>query len=506
MRFSIVLAFAGCALAGVPAKRDLPIVPMLDGRIVGGSSVNIADYPYQLSLQYFGSHICGASIVSAFWAVTAAHCVSGSSSSFFTIRAGSSIRGSGGSVHSVSSIIAHSSYNSRTIDYDIAVIRVSSAFSLGSFGVSAISLPSSGSTPSAGATAVVSGWGTLSSGASTLPTQLQAVQVPIVSRSSCRRSYGTNSITDRMLCAGFTAGGKDACQGDSGGPLVVNGVLVGVVSWGYGCAIAEYPGVYADVGNLRSWIETFPNSSDTGSIEHRIFQGYKASIYDFPYLLSLHYKGRQLCGAAIIGEHYALTAAHCVAAFEEDSFQFRSGSSFKSSGGKMHAINLKDIYAHERFGRKGNDIALIYVDEPLLSNDSIAKAVILPNSSYVPPIGVNAIAVGWGRCGSCPLYSPEQFNAVELPLIPQSRCRLFYPKLTESMICAGYEHNQKGTSQGDSGGPLVVNGVLIGVVSWGGFPFPMAENPDVYASVVALSDWVRSKMAQIESERKEVNV
>lgn len=62
-----------------------------------------------------------------------------------------------------------------------------------------------------------------------------------------------------MICAGLTQGGKDACQGDSGGPLVVNSVQVGVVSWGIGCAQAGYPGVYASVPNLRSWI-----SSTTG--------------------------------------------------------------------------------------------------------------------------------------------------------------------------------------------------------------------------------------------------
>lgn len=58
-----------------------------------------------------------------------------------------------------------------------------------------------------------------------------------------------------MICAGTP--GQDSCQGDSGGPLVVNGVQVGVVSWGYGCARPGYPGVYSNIANLRGFIDMF---------------------------------------------------------------------------------------------------------------------------------------------------------------------------------------------------------------------------------------------------------
>ncbi|KAJ8969561.1 hypothetical protein NQ317_004748, partial [Molorchus minor] len=228
-------------------------VPSLDGRIVGGQTANIANYPYQVSLQTNGNHFCGGSIISSTWILTAAHCMESIQANRVTVRAGSSSVSSGGQVVAVSRAISHPQYSSRNIDYDISLLQLASAINTGN--ARAISLPSAGNGPSAGSTCIITGWGATREGGGA-PSTLQVVQVPVVSQANCRSAYGNSAITDRMFCAGVLGvGGKDACQGDSGGPAVVGGKLVGVVSWGNGCARPAYPGVYTNVANLRSWVK-----------------------------------------------------------------------------------------------------------------------------------------------------------------------------------------------------------------------------------------------------------
>ncbi|XP_017038801.1 trypsin delta-like [Drosophila ficusphila] len=248
LKFVILLSAVACALGGTVPEG---LLPQLDGRIVGGSATTISSFPWQISLQRSGSHSCGGSIYSSNVIVTAAHCLQSVSASVLQIRAGSTYWNSGGVTVQVSSFKNHEGYNANTMVNDIAIIKLASSLTFSST-IKAIGLASSN--PANGAAASVSGWGTQSYGSSSIPTQLQYVNVNIVSESVCASStYGYGSqIKSTMICA--AASGKDACQGDSGGPLVSGGVLVGVVSWGYGCAYSNYPGVYSDVAALRSWV------------------------------------------------------------------------------------------------------------------------------------------------------------------------------------------------------------------------------------------------------------
>lgn len=107
---------------------------------------------------------------------------------------------------------------------------------------------------SAGTRVAVTGWGNLASGG-TSPLELQKVQLNIIDFNKCYDLYRMYKlVTPRMICAGAPEGEKDSCQGDSGGPLVSKGQLVGIVSWGKGCGHGSFPGVYADVYDLKKWV------------------------------------------------------------------------------------------------------------------------------------------------------------------------------------------------------------------------------------------------------------
>ncbi|XP_046404255.1 trypsin-1-like [Ischnura elegans] len=244
-RYLLLCCLVVCALGRAPKL----VRPRFSGKIVGGETADIEDYPYQLVLRRGGYFECGASIVSETMAITAAHCTDGASADELSVRAGSSEVNSGGSIHQVTKIHQHPGFDIGVLDGDISILEVNPPFQFGT-GVQPIALPASDMDVAVGSNADVSGWGTTTEGGS-LPDHLRHVIVKVVDQNECNQAYG--SITDNMICAG--APGKDSCQGDSGGPLVEDGKLVGIVSFGYGCAEPGYPGVYTRVTALRDWIK-----------------------------------------------------------------------------------------------------------------------------------------------------------------------------------------------------------------------------------------------------------
>uniref|UniRef100_A0A674DFK3 trypsin n=1 Tax=Salmo trutta TaxID=8032 RepID=A0A674DFK3_SALTR len=219
-----------------------------DDKIVGGYECRKNSASYQASLQS-GYHFCGGSLISSTWVVSAAHCYI----SRIQVRLGEhNIVVNEGTEQFIDSVkvIMHPGYNSRNLDNDIMLIKLSKPASLT---LCQLWHP-----------CLVSGWGNLSGSSKRMIERLilfcLCLDLPILSSSSCNSAY-PGQITSNMFCAGFMEGGKDSCQGDSGGPVVCNGQLQGAVSWGYGCAQRNKPGVYTKVCNYKSWISSTMSSN-----------------------------------------------------------------------------------------------------------------------------------------------------------------------------------------------------------------------------------------------------
>ncbi|CAO2603350.1 Anionic trypsin-2, partial [Lemmus lemmus] len=235
--------------------------PVDDDKIVGGYTCSENSVPYQVSLNS-GYHFCGGSLINSEWVVSAAHCyksnlsvISFLSNSRIQVRLGEhNIKVLEGDEQFItgSKIIRHPNYSSRTLDNDIMLIKLASPVTLNAR-VAPVSLPTS--CAPAGTQCLISGWGNTLSWGVNNPELLQCLDAPLLSHADCEASY-PGEITNNMVCAGFLEGGKDSCQGDSGGPVVCNGELQGIVSWGYGCALAGSPGVYTKVCNYVDWIQS----------------------------------------------------------------------------------------------------------------------------------------------------------------------------------------------------------------------------------------------------------
>lgn len=219
-------------------------------RIVGGSVVTQKKYRYYVRLHYQGEFKCGGSLVRNNAVLTAAHCVKGSNVKALRVHADTVNLGDTGVVRTIKNALVSKTYNAATLNYDVAILILSSAIPSASF--TAISLDKSAI--AVGTSCLVIGHGyTKENGV--VSRQLQEIYVPVVSRAVCQRKYrGTGAITQYMMCAS-EPGKKDSCSGDSGGPMICNGKQAGIVSWGMGCGRVKYPGVYTDISKVNSFIE-----------------------------------------------------------------------------------------------------------------------------------------------------------------------------------------------------------------------------------------------------------
>lgn len=220
-------------------------------RIVGGGKASVAQYPYAVYLaDRGGNQYCGAVIVSSTTIATAAHCAVAVKRSDVRVVAGrQDKRVRDGVELRVSRVWVSPDYRDPTRGHDVAVMTVSGQLP---YRPAKVADSSDAGLYREGTKATVLGWGRVADGGAR-SDYLRSAEVPVVSDQTCRTAYSSYEPRS-MVCAGYPEGGIDACQGDSGGPLVVGDTLIGIVSFGEGCARPGKPGVYTRVSSYSDEI------------------------------------------------------------------------------------------------------------------------------------------------------------------------------------------------------------------------------------------------------------
>lgn len=238
--------------------------------IVNGDAVPKGKYKFMVAIQNlklgkptpYENHWCGGSLIKNRYVVTAAHCMYDNDGALepgdLTVIAGMTVYGRNqGQTRNVASIAVDPKYNANTNEYDVAVLELDAPVQ----NLPKVRLPEAGD-DAAGTEAAVAGWGSITqyvknqpplSESPVYPEEMREAGLAIQADSDCSAAYGSRFYPEVALCA--YAPSRDSCQADSGGPLFkkINGrwTLLGIVSWGDGCAAPGIPGIYTRTTNAE---------------------------------------------------------------------------------------------------------------------------------------------------------------------------------------------------------------------------------------------------------------
>jgi len=482
--------------------------------------------------------------------MTAAHCTDGSSAGDIEVLLGEHNYDTEDETTalrmSISEIVQHEDYDPSTTDVDFSLLKLEYPIDFSAYPhIRPACLPENDDNDYAGYPAIVSGWGTTSSGGD-VSSYLQYVDVNILSNAECSSNdygYGA-SITEQMMCANVQGGGKDACQGDSGGPLVSPNPdlyeLIGVVSWGVGCALADFPGVYARMSKQLSWVADITGDSwntcgrcdgeecsapapapapapgplpgagsDTCTCGQsnratKIVGGEETLVSEFPWqvgLVSAGYGTSVWCGATLISDQWIMTAAHCTDGSSAGDIEVLLGEHNYDTEDETTALrmSISEIVQHEDYDPSTTDVdfSLLKLEYPIdFSAYPHIRPACLPENDDNDYAGYPAIVSGWGTTSSGGDVS-SYLQYVDVNILSNAECSSndygYGASITEQMMCANVQGGGKDACQGDSGGPLVSPNPdlyeLIGVVSWG-VGCAEADFPGVYARMSKQLAWV----------------
>uniref|UniRef100_G3NYA9 Peptidase S1 domain-containing protein n=1 Tax=Gasterosteus aculeatus aculeatus TaxID=481459 RepID=G3NYA9_GASAC len=423
-------------------------IPPLNTRIVGGEDAPAGSWPWQVSLQKDGRHICGGSLINKEWVMSAAHCFSSVSTSGWQVSLGrQNLQGANPNEVSinVASIILHPQYNmGGRFNNDISLLRLSSPVQFTNY-IRPVCLAASDSVFNNGTGSWVTGWGAVREGVSLpSPGTLQEVQVPVVGNRQCYcLNVKLGTVTDNMICAGVLAGGKDSCQGDSGGPMVNKKgsvwVQSGIVSFGEGCARPNLPGVYTRVSRYQSWIDSQISSDKPGFVQFTSSGLDADSSYTcpglpppvtpattttstitpvcgraplnsravgdsgvvpggtWPWMVRLHKNGLYACGGTLITRTFVLTSAQCFSSSNPNASEWTAflGRSLVNVSGEFEiSLGIVNITVSQL---AGSNIGLLHLIEPVSYKDNIQPVCMDVAASRTFPIGSQCWVAGWEK-------------------------------------------------------------------------------------------------------------
>ncbi|XP_049799381.1 trypsin delta-like [Schistocerca nitens] len=234
-------------------------------------------------------------------------------------------------------------------------------------------------------------------------------------------------------------------------------------------------------------------------VNGRIINGEPAALGEFPAQLSLQRNGRHSCGASILNENWALTAAHCVAELDSDIvLEVLAGTITLDEGGTRHTV--ESFTMHPQYNASDswvNDIALLRVSTPFLMNGETVAPIQLPAQGEDTPAGSPVTVVGWGRLWY-EGFLPNNLQKVDIEVWSQDLCASlfwdgFESPIYPSHICAAGVDERGSSCNGDSGGPLLHESVVVGLVSWS-YRCATPPYPTVYTRVSSYVDWISQQI------------